>query len=267
VESVEATGRTVDDAVENALDELGLERDEVDIEILDPGGAEVLALVRVTPRARVDDPITPDDEYDDDALPEDDEELEDDASDDDVAQWVAPSPEMEPIAEAARATLDDILHAMEMEADVVVTRAVDDEGLPTVELEVEGEYLGILIGHHGETLSALQFVTGLMTSRRLSKRVRVIVDMEGYRERRSRMLRDIALRAAERAQRYRQPIFLDPMQPAERRTVHMALQQHPYVTTHSIGEGDNRRVVVSPRQPQRLGNLDVGRDVPRGRGR
>ena len=111
MESVEATGRTVDDAIENALDELGLERDEVDIEILDPGGAEVLALVRVTPRARVDDPVTPDDEYDDDdALPEDDEELEDDASDDDVAQWVAPSPEMEPIAEAARATLDDILH-------------------------------------------------------------------------------------------------------------------------------------------------------------
>jgi spoIIIJ-associated protein len=264
VESVEATGRTVDDAIENALDELGLERDEVDVEILDPGGADVLALVRVTPRARMDDPVGPDDEYDDDedVIGEDEEELED-ASDDDVTQWAAPSPEMEPIAEAARATLADILHNMEMEADVVVTRAVDDEGLPTVELEVEGEYLGILIGHHGETLSALQFVTGLMTSRRLSKRVRVIVDMEGYRERRSRMLRDIALRAAERAQRYRQPIFLDPMQPAERRIVHMALQQHPYVTTHSIGEGDSRRVVVSPRQPQRLGNLDVGH----GRGR
>lgn len=262
MESVEATGRTVDDAIENALDELGLERDEVDVEILDPGGADVLALVRVTPRARVDDPVGPDDEYDEDVIGEEEEELED-ASDDDVTQWAAPSPEMEPIAEAARTTLADILHNMEMDADVIVTRAVDDEGLPTVELEVEGEYLGILIGHHGETLSALQFVTGLMTSRRLSKRVRVIVDMEGYRERRSRMLRDIALRAAERAQRYRQPIFLDPMQPAERRIVHMALQQHPYVTTHSIGEGDSRRVVVSPRQPQRLGNLDVGH----GRGR
>jgi spoIIIJ-associated protein len=266
VESVEATGRTVDDAIENALDELGLERDEVDVEILDPGGADVLALVRVTPRARLDDPVGPADDYDedDDVLDDDEEEEElEDASDDDVTHWAAPSPEMEPIAEAARSTLADILHNMEMDADVVVTRAVDDEGLPTVELEVEGEYLGILIGHHGETLSALQFVTGLMTSRRLSKRVRVIVDMEGYRERRSRMLRDIALRAAERAQRYRQPIFLDPMQPAERRIVHMALQQHPYVTTHSIGEGDNRRVVVSPRQPQRLGNLDVGH----GRGR
>ena len=262
MESVEANGRTVDDAIENALDELGLERDEVDVEILDPGGADVQALVRVTPRARLDDPTSPDDEYDDDDDIAEGEEL-DDASDDDVTQWAAPSPEMEPIAEAARATLADILRYMDMDGEVVVARAVDDEGLPTVELEVEGEYLGILIGHHGETLSALQFVTGLMTSRRISKRVRVIVDMEGYRERRSRMLRDIALRAAERAQRYRQPIFLDPMQPAERRIVHMALQQHPYVTTHSIGEGDNRRVVVSPRQPQRLGNLDVGR----GRGR
>ena len=262
MESVEANGRTVDDAIENALDELGLERDEVDVEILDPGGADVQALVRVTPRARLDDPISPEDEYDDDDDIAEGEEL-DDASDDDVTQWAAPSPEMEPIAEAARATLADILRYMDMDGEVVVARAVDDEGLPTVELEVEGEYLGILIGHHGETLSALQFVTCLMTSRRISKRVRVIVDMEGYRERRSRMLRDIALRAAERAQRYRQPIFLDPMQPAERRIVHMALQQHPYVTTHSIGEGDNRRVVVSPRQPQRLGNLDVGR----GRGR
>lgn len=277
MESVETSGRTVDDAIENALDELGLERDEVDVEILHEGSASALARVRVTPRARVDDPAAPEDEYEDDepfddeeeleddALEDDEEELDDDASDDDVTQWAPPSPEMEPIAEAARTTLEDILRHMEMQGEVVITRAVDDEGLPTVELEVEGEYLGILIGHHGETLSALQFVTGLMTSRRLSKRVRVIVDMEGYRERRSRMLRDIALRAAERAQRYRQPIFLDPMQPAERRIVHIALQQHPYVTTHSIGEGDNRRVVVSPRQPQRLGGLDVGRGGGRGR--
>jgi spoIIIJ-associated protein len=252
VESVEATGQTVDDAIENALDELGLEYDEVDVEVISEGGAGESARVRVTPRARTDDPGVPvddDDEYEDD---------EEEPGDEDVAVWVAPSAEMEPIAEAARATLSEILQAMEMDADVIVTRAVDDEGLPTVELEVEGEYLGILIGHHGETLGALQFVTGLTTSRRLSKRVRVIVDMEGYRERRGRMLRDIALRAAERAQRFRQPIFLDPMSPAERRVVHMALQQHPYVTTHSIGEGDNRRVVVSPRQPQRLGSLDVG---------
>lgn len=261
MESVETTGRTVDDAIESALDELGLERDEVDVEIVSDGHAGQLARVRVTPRARVDDPDLPADAYADDEFDDEVElgvEIEAEEEDEEPA-WVGMTrEELEPIAAAARATLDDILASMEMDADVIITSAVDDDGLPTVELEVEGEYLGILIGHHGETLSALQFLTGLMTSRKLARRVRVIVDMEGYRERRARMLRDIALRAAERAQRYRQPIFLDPMVPAERRVVHITLQQHPYVTTHSIGEGDNRRVVVSPKQPQRMGGADRG---------
>ena len=107
--------------------------------------------------------------------------------------------------------------------------------------------MGILIGRHGDTLAALQFLLGLLVSRQAERRVRVTVDIEGYRERRARLLRDMALRAAERVTRYRQPIFLDPMIPSERRIVHLTLQDHPAVATHSIGEGDSRRVVVSPK--------------------
>lgn len=292
VESVEATGRTADEAIENALDELGLERDEVTIEVLAQAGQGRPARVRVTPLEGIeledDDEEYDDDEYEDDE--EDDEELdegeegdeeededdledeEDDEDDDEeedapavpVPARVPPprrspraaveiSPEARPAADAAVAVLEDLLDRMDLQSDVRVDSAVIEEGLPTVELSIHGEYGGILIGRRGETLGALQFLAGLLTSKRAERRVRVVLDAEGYRERRSRLLRDIALRAADRAQRYRQPIFLDPMAPAERRIVHMTLADHQGVSTHSVGEGDSRRVVVSPRQAQRFG--------------
>ena len=146
-----------------------------------------------------------------------------------------------------RQVLAALLERMDIPAEISLDAAEMDEGLPSIELSVTGEYMGILIGRHGDTLSALQFLLGLLVSRQADRRVRVIVDVEGYRERRARMLRDIAMRAADRAQRYRQPIFLDPMIPSERRIVHMTLADHPSVGTHSIGEGDSRRVVVSPK--------------------
>jgi spoIIIJ-associated protein len=281
VESVEATGRTADEAIENALDELGLERDEVTIEVLAQAGQGRPARVRVTPLEGIelDDEYEDDDEYDDEDDDEADEEeeeeedeIEEEDEDDDeeedapavhVPARVPPprrqraaaeiSPEAKPAADAAVAILEELLDRMDLQSDVQVDSAVIEEGLPTVELSIHGEYGGILIGRRGETLGALQFLAGLLTSRRAERRVRVVLDAEGYRERRSRLLRDIALRAAERAQRYRQPIFLDPMVPAERRIVHMTLADHPGVSTHSVGEGDSRRVVVSPRQAQRFG--------------
>jgi spoIIIJ-associated protein len=292
VESVEATGRTADEAIENALDELGLERDEVTIEVLAQAGQGRPARVRVTPLEGIeledDDEYDDDDEYEDDEEDEDDdeEELEEDEGDqdeddfeeeddeDDDEEEDAPAvhvparvppprrspraaveiaPEARPAADAAVAVLEDLLDRMDLQSDVRVDSAVVEEGLPTVELSIHGEYGGILIGRRGETLGALQFLAGLLTSKRAERRVRVVLDAEGYRERRARLLRDIALRAADRAQRYRQPIFLDPMVPAERRIVHMTLADHPGVSTHSVGEGDSRRVVVSPRQAQRFG--------------
>jgi spoIIIJ-associated protein len=284
VESVEATGRTSDEAIENALDELGLERDEVTIEVLAQAGEGRPARVRVTPLEGIDLEYEDDDEYDDededeeeeldqdDELDEEEDELEEDDDDDEeedapavaVPARVPPprralraaaeiSPEARPAADAALAVLEELLDRMDLQSDVRVDSAIVEEGLPTVELSIHGEYGGILIGRRGETLGALQFLVGLLTSRKAERRVRVILDAEGYRERRARLLRDIAMRAADRAQRYRQPIFLDPMVPAERRVVHMTLADHPGVSTHSVGEGDSRRVVISPRQAQRFG--------------
>ena len=304
MESVEATGRTVDEAIENALDELGLEREDVTIEVLAQADQGRPARVRVTPLPGIefeDD----DEEYDDDDEEDDDEEFEeegdeealedeeedelDDEEDDDDEEEDAPavavpsrvppprrgapvgrdarpdqrpaappppaeiSEEARPVAQIALDVVTDLLDRMDLPSEVRVDLATIDDGLPTIELSIHGEFGGILIGRRGETLGAIQFIVGLLTSRKAERRVRVVLDAEGYRERRSRLLRDIALRSAERAQRYRQPVFLDPMSPAERRIVHMTLADHQGVSTHSVGEGDSRRVVVSPRQAQRFG--------------
>ena len=237
--TVEATGKTVEEAVQKALDELGLEEDEVEVEILSEGSKGVLGLggelarVRVTSLPYEDEEYDEGEEFDEEAYAEDEEYEED---------------------EIARQVLTELLERMEIPAEVSLDSAEMDEEsgsadqpLPSIELSITGEYMGILIGRHGDTLAALQFLLGLLVSRKAERRVRVMVDVEGYRERRARQLRDMALRAADRAQRYRQPIFMDPMIPAERRIVHLTLANHPYVTTNSIGEGDNRRVVISPK--------------------
>src|SRR5688572_20742247 len=182
VESVEATGRTADEAIENALDELGLERDEVTIEVLAQAGQGRPARVRVTPLEGIElEYEDDDDDYED----EDDEELdeggeededddlaeqgeEDDEDEDDeedapavaVPARVPPparrpvsrapageiSPEARPAADAALAVLEDLLDRMDLQSDVRVDSAQVEEGLPTVELSIHGEYGGILIG-------------------------------------------------------------------------------------------------------------------------
>lgn len=268
VESVEGVGRTIDEAIENALDDIGLDRDEVTVAVLAEGGNGQPARVAVTPVEGIE--IIDDDELDDDEA--DDEEDEDGIADE-VEETdatpvrvvaaprpaaVAADPEQEPadpraIAALTEDLLSEMLEYMDLPSDVVIDLAELDDGLPSVQISIHGEFGGILIGRHGETLSAIQFLLGQMTSRKAGRRVRVVVDVEGYRDRREKLLREMALRAADRAQRYRQPIFMDPMLPAERRVVHMALAEHASVSTHSIGEGDSRRVVVSPRQAQRFG--------------
>lgn len=213
MESVEATGRTVDEAVDKALAKLGHARDEVEVTVLVEGSRGILGIGAEEARVRV-------------SRREPDSDL----------------------ARVAKETLQRLLDLMEMSAQVTVGAIEEDEHPPSVTLSIRSEYVGILIGRRGETLAALQFLLGLMVNKQVGHWVRVVVDAEGYRDRRERLLRDMAYRAAERAQRYRQAIMMEPMIPSERRVVHLSLQDHPYVSTHSIGEGENRRVVVEPKR-------------------
>ena len=224
--SVETTGPTVDDAIDAALEKLDLDEDQVDLEILSEGGDGQLARVRATPRSEVDASL----EHEVSAAGEARE-----------VEWD------ESLATAGREIVEDLLDYMGFPGEVDVLRAGKENGTPTLAMAVvDGESMGALIGRRGETLQAFQFITQLLVNRRLGHWTRVLLDIEGYRSRRERYLKDTALRAAEKAMRYRESIELDPMIPSERRIVHLTLATHEFVTTHSEGEGDNRRVIVEP---------------------
>jgi spoIIIJ-associated protein len=224
VASVETSGPTVDDAIDAALEKLDLDEDQVDLEILSEGGDGQPARVRATPRSEV------------------------------ATEAAAPTAEAngevewdEALATAGREIVEDLLDYMGFPGDVDVLGAGKENGTPTLTLAiVDGESMGALIGRRGETLQAFQFITQLLVNRRLGHWTRVLLDIEGYRSRRERYLKDTALRSAEKAMRYREAIELDPMIPSERRIVHLTLADHESVTTHSEGEGDNRRVIVEP---------------------
>jgi spoIIIJ-associated protein len=222
VASVETTGPTVDDAIDAALEKLDLDEDQVDLEILSEGGNGTEAHVRATPRSEVVVAAQPTAE----------------AAEEEV-EWD------EGLATAGREIVEDLLDYMGFPGEVDVLKAGKENGTPTLTLAVvDGESMGALIGRRGETLQAFQFITQLLVNRRLGHWTRVLLDIEGYRSRRERYLKDTALRAAEKAMRYREQIELDPMIPSERRIVHLTLATHEFVTTHSEGEGDNRRVIV-----------------------
>jgi spoIIIJ-associated protein len=230
VRSVESHGKTVDEAISQALRRLGRQRDEVEVTVLSEGSRGVFGIGAEMARVRVTAP---------------DVEVAEGAE---VAPPVAAEAiPLERLGEIAQDMLTDILELMEIEAEVSV-RGVDVESEdPSIQLDVEGDDLGVLIGRRGETLAALQHVLTMLVQRRLQRWVRVNVDVGHYQDRQAAILRSKALRLAERVQRGRAPLAMEPMRPAERRIIHMALADHPDVTTHSIGVGEDRRVVISPK--------------------
>jgi len=147
-------------------------------------------------------------------------------------------------AEVARGMVEGLLKHMGVRAQVTV-RA----GSEPITLDISGRDLGALIGWRGETLRALQSVTNVMVGRQLAEGERIIVDVERYRQRREHTVREIAMRAARQVKMTGDAITLDAMQPFERRAIHLALEGDPDVTSGSIGEEPERRVVVGPRKP------------------
>jgi len=139
--------------------------------------------------------------------------------------------------------IDYFLGAMGVVAETYI-REDDEEGSMT--FEIEGQDAGLLIGRRGETLEALQFLIRTVTNRQLGRKAYVVIDIEDYRERRVQMLGRLARRTAGRVGSSGNEDSLEPMSPAERRIVHMALAGHPEVRTESEGEGNQRRVVILP---------------------
>jgi len=204
--SVEGRGRTLDEAVDAALIELGETRRNVDVKVLREGTDETLVEVTVI------DPAA-------------------------ASSVSAPAQGANGKAETVRTLLEGLLKHMGVRAQVMVRTGSDP-----ITLDVSGRDLGALIGWRGES------VTNVMVGKHLEEGERVIVDVERYRQRREHTVREIALRAARQVKMTGDAITLDAMQAFERRAIHLALEGDPDVTSSSIGEEPDRRVVVGPRK-------------------
>src|SRR5438105_3202576 len=212
MKSAEGRGRTLDEAVDAALIELNESRRHVDVKILSETASETIVEVTVI----------------DQSAP--------------VLGTTMPAP-ANGKGETARGLVEGLLKHMGVRAQVSVRTGADP-----ITLDISGRDLGALIGWRGETLRALQAVTNVMVGKHLAEGERIIVDVERYRQRREHTVREIAMRAARQVKMTGDAITLDAMQPFERRAIHLALEGDPDVTSSSIGEEPERRVVVGPRK-------------------
>lgn len=215
--SLEVTGKSVADAVDRGLAQLGLTREQVEIEIIHESSRGVLGMGGDEARVRL------------------------------TARPAASTMHAAPgdAAAVSQETLETLLRGMGLNARVETKPGNEDDGLV---LNIEGNDLGVLIGRRGETLHDLEFITRLLVQQRTQGMVKLSVDVENYRARRERQLRDLAARMGERVEASKQPITLEAMPPNERRIVHLALRDHATVTTQSIGEGEHRRVMILPKK-------------------
>ncbi|HEV2359201.1 MAG TPA: RNA-binding cell elongation regulator Jag/EloR [bacterium] len=221
--SAEGSGRTVEEAIRNALRTLGAKREDVDLMVLDEGSRGVLGLgsrearVRVTLLSAIE------------------------AGDADEAVAAPLVATDDPVAVARRVTAS-LVDAMGMSVSVT---AREEEG--AVHVTVAGPQLAPLIGRHGQTLEALDLLVNLITMRRVGRRVPVVVDAERYRERRRETLQALVQRVAGRVRRSGEAVPLDPMPASERRFIHTMMAEDSNVTTYSEGDGAERHIVIAPR--------------------
>ena len=234
---IEVTGKDIEAAIEVGLERLNVDRDSVEIDVLDEGSQGVFGLG--TREARVRLKVG--------------RRSSSAASNEPVEQPAAEPTAVEidenEKARIAQETLQELLDLMDMQENwVEVRRAVaeeDEERTPLV-LNVCGEGTDALIGYNGKTLAGLQRITRLIVGRELAGRVWLVVDAGGFRARREKSLRSLAGRMAEQAERTEQTVKLKPMPANERRIIHVELRDHPTVRTQSIGEGDQRQVTIIP---------------------
>lgn len=245
---------TVEEAVDAALLELGVQQDAVEYEVVEEPGRRVLGFgggreakvrvwIREQHRAEIDNARN----ADRDVLATDDEPQSDSSRAAQAPPTFGETPELsdedlDKVADAASETVRALLGYVGLEGEIEEYEGDERE----IILDVVGPNLAILIGRHGRTLESLQALSSAITNRRLGFRYPVIVDVEGYRHRRRQKIEDMARRTADRVSRQHAPVRLRPMNAYERRVVHMALRSDSRVTTLSEGEDPFRGVVIRP---------------------
>ena len=271
--SIRVSAKTVDDAITEALIQLGVTSDKLEFEVIEKGSAGFLGIgmkqavieARRKPEEAAEEPdITFDfsiDEKKDTKKEKKDvkeqtevpkevvkEKVEErNNSEIEVTEKASMKREIvtvrvtEEAKSAVEGFLADTLKAMGMEVEL--TSVIEEDGSLTVDMK--GENMGILIGKRGQTLDSLQYLANRVANKHQDGYVRVKLDTENYRARREETLKHLAKNIAHKVKRNRRPVALEPMNPYERRIIHSALQSDPYVTTHSEGEEPYRKVVVT----------------------
>ena len=262
--TIESSGKSVDEAIFNGLIELGISIDEVEVEIIQQETKGILGIgakpakVRLTEREK-EDIVIPDYMIKEKSEKKDSSRSDKTRSDRqrNNRQKRDEKPrqskkEYDYSLEAAEGNIaadfvKGVLERMGIEADVLLATNVENG----IRLRIDSESMGrILIGHRGETLDALQYLTSLTVNHANKDEdyIRVTLDTEGYRDKREDTLARLARKVASQVKATGRPREMEPMNPYERRVFHATLQNNPYVTTYSEGEGNDRRVIVAPKE-------------------
>jgi len=244
--SLEVIADSVDEAVDQGLSQLGLPKERVNVEVVDPGSRGFLGIGGRQARVRLT------------VLQEGESAPEPEAVAPTIPKPTATSTQPAPgaatpaggdeLLETTSAIVHTLLSKMKVEAQVTTAYGeASDDGEAPVLVDIRGEDLSVLIGRRSETLNALQYIAGLMVSKQAGHYVQLVVDVEGFRTRREKQLRQLARRMAEEAIRTGKRQVLEPMSAADRRIVHIELREEASVTTESIGADPNRKVTIVPR--------------------
>jgi spoIIIJ-associated protein len=216
MDTFEFEGKTTEEAIENACRQLNLKKDEVDIEIVEPGSAGIFGLVGGR-KAKI---IVS------------------------TAKGSGETPDNINGLAVAKAALENILALIPVEGTTVNAEQIDG----TISLNIKGDTSGLLIGRKGRTLDALQFIVNKIVNKTLEKRAQVVIDSENYRERRRDSLIEMALRMGDRAKKTRKSVATNILNPHDRRIVHLTLRDDKGLDTKSRGEGILKKVLIIPKR-------------------
>lgn len=254
LKTLEKSGKTEEAAIAAALEELGLDRDDVSVEIVERAKSGFLGIGASPAVVRV--------QYE---APDEESETAAEApaaapaatQEQPAAAPAAPAAADEPESYARiRAFVSGLLEHMGIKAEIEIT-ARENGG---VNVNLSGSNMGAVIGRRGETLDAIQHLTNYAVNRGSDKHMHISVDAESYRAKREESLVRLAEKMAAKAIKYKRSMALEPMNSYERHVIHTALQDYEGVTTSSTGTEPNRRVVVSYEKPQRTSNKPVSRE-------
>ena len=251
---IEVKAKTIDDAITDALVQLGVTSDQLDYEVIEKGSAGILGLGRkdavIKARKKVavpekkEKPVVEKKKEDSTSKKELTPVVkEETAENSEKAQAKAPvTIDYSALEASAKDFLTQVFAAMQLEVEII-TKV--DEDNKVIDVEFKGPEMGMLIGKRGQTLDSLQYLTNLAVNKQSESYIKVKLDTEDYRKRRKETLENLAKNIAYKVKRTRRTVALEPMNPYERRIIHSALQNDKYVTTHSEGEEPFRKVVVS----------------------